>query len=205
MQSVAVSHTQWTKTLTLVFTWCGVRLTKDEVPCFLSLLCSVCYFVLFARRRNTAKQPKQGSNVSHRIVGHSTGQIKHTDLKELFAPKKQVDRLTQRTPHYLLFVQANNGHMTMAAFFSTMYHTSFQSPGQKDKTCWLSVEYPQCQQLLVMSIILYYFPNEHTFMLPQFEVNCSLQLKTKVHCMPFGQSCMCLDPMLIVFSFLRNQ
>lgn len=39
-------------------------------------------------------------------------------------------------------------------------------------------------------------------MLPQFEVNCSLQLKTKVHCMPFGQSCMCLDPMLIVFSFL---
>lgn len=43
-----------------------------------------------------------------------------------------------------------------------------------------------------------------TFKLPQLKVYCSLQPKTKVHCMPFGQSCMCLDPMLIVFSFFKK-
>lgn len=64
-----------------------------------SLLRSVCVFFLFARRRNKAKPPEQGSSVSDGTVGHSTGQIKHTDLKERSAPQtSKLDRLTQRTP-----------------------------------------------------------------------------------------------------------
>lgn len=53
--------------------------------------CSVCdiYIFLFARRRNTAREPKQGSSVSDRIVGHSTGQIKHIDLKEFSTPQNK--------------------------------------------------------------------------------------------------------------------
>ena len=41
-------------------------------------------------------------------------------------------------------------------------------------------------------------------MLPQFQVQLFFTTETKVHCMPFGQSGMCLGPMLNVFSFLRN-
>lgn len=84
MQPVAVS-THYGPRVSL-----HLKITKDEVPCFISLLCSVCDFFFLFASRNTAKQPKQGSSVSDRIVGHSTGQIKHTDLKELSAPQNKL-------------------------------------------------------------------------------------------------------------------
>lgn len=61
----------------------GLGITKDDAPRFLFLLGSMCNLVLFARRQNTATQ---GSNVSDTIVGHSTGQIKHTNVMEISVP-----------------------------------------------------------------------------------------------------------------------
>lgn len=91
---------------------------------YFSALFSV-WFFLFARRRNRVERPEQGSCVSDRIVGRSTGHIKHTDLKELSAPQNKKTGLADtEDPPLALFVQANNGPTTMAAFFSTMYHTS---------------------------------------------------------------------------------
>lgn len=49
----------------------------------------MCDFFFCLQEEETEKQPKQGSGVSDRIVGHSTGQIKHTDLKELSAPQNK--------------------------------------------------------------------------------------------------------------------
>lgn len=57
---------------------------------YFSALFSVIFFsVCKKKKKDTAEQPKQGSSVSDRIVGLSTGQIKHTDLKELSAPQNK--------------------------------------------------------------------------------------------------------------------
>lgn len=71
-------------------------------------------------RSNPSRVP-----VFDRIVGRSTGHIKHTDLKEFSAPQnKKTGQADTEDPPLALFVQANKGPTTMAAFFSTMYHTS---------------------------------------------------------------------------------
>lgn len=66
---------------------------------------------------------------------------------------------TQRTRHDLYLQQPIMAVWRRQSLLIPFTRTSFCASRQRDKTCLISSDPPQWQQVLVMSIILYYFPN----------------------------------------------
>lgn len=66
---------------------------------------------------------------------------------------------TQRARHDLYLQQPRTAVRRRRSLLIPFTHTSFCASRQRDRTCFFSSDPLQWQQVLVTSIILYYFPN----------------------------------------------